>query len=114
MENAYSQGMTAQHVAMNDQSLEQDSIYITVGCIPDGKKPANIEIAREFTYKMLPYRAMRTWNVKNSHSMRGQERYLTFLGLYTYEKLMSDCYKLERKLTHFAVQNILRLPWRLM
>ena len=37
VENAYNQGMTAQHVEMNNQGLEQDRIH-AVGCILDGKK----------------------------------------------------------------------------
>lgn len=39
MENAYSQGMTAQHLEMNGQGLKQDRIYIAMGFILDGKKP---------------------------------------------------------------------------
>lgn len=39
MENANGQGMTAQHVGMNNQGLEQDRVYIAAGFVPDGKKP---------------------------------------------------------------------------
>lgn len=38
VKNANSQGMTAQHMEMNDQGLEQDRIFIAVGFILDGKK----------------------------------------------------------------------------
>lgn len=38
MENTCSQEVTAQHVKMNDQGLEQDRIYIAIDFLLDGKK----------------------------------------------------------------------------
>lgn len=38
VENTCGQGMTAQHVEMNDQGLEQDRIYIAIDFILDVKK----------------------------------------------------------------------------